>query len=313
MVLWLGYSEARGSYILQRVPVYTPGAIEVSTRTDDGWTLRGERLVCEDAPVVVVLGHAMMVDRRTLDRPAGAGLASTLHDRGLDVTWLDARGHGESGPTAAEGARWSYDDIVRHDVPAFVRLAREVADGRPVVLLGHSLIGHAGLIAAGLNPAGAPDAIVAYAPSLWKPSFEPNPARRAQKTVLLRAWAIWARVGGFFDPRHFELGGAAVAEPYIRQFLEMWRSDRLEDGRGDDYEAAIGRADVDLLAVSSRNDSLFARVDSVAQFVGLARNARVEERVLEGDGAPSHIGFVTDEKSKTLWEETATWILARSA
>ena len=304
--------NARESYILRRVSVYTPGADEVVIRTEDGWTLRGERLVDDAAPVVVVLGHAMMVDRRTMDRPPGAGLASTLHAAGLDVTWIDARGHGESGPLAEEGARWSYDDIVRFDAPALVRWGREIARGRPVVLLGHSLFGHAGLIAAGLDPAAAPDGLVAYAANLLKPSMEPSMRRRLEKALLLTGFEWVSRLGGYFDTRRFRLGGAAEAEPYVRDFARMWREDHLGDGRGADYEAAIGRARVDLLSVSSRNDVFFATVASVEAFTRLAWNANVDTMVLGGPDAPNHIAFVTDPRSKELWQKTAAWILARA-
>ncbi len=64
----------------------------VSVRCDDGWILRGQRM--PGPGPVVVCGHAMMVDRRTLDRPRGAGLASALAEAGLDVVMMDARGHG---------------------------------------------------------------------------------------------------------------------------------------------------------------------------------------------------------------------------
>ncbi len=304
--------RARGSYILGRVSVYTPGAVEVTIHTEDGWTLRGERLVEDRAPVVAVLGHAMMVDRRTMDRPAGAGLASTLHAAGLDVTSFDARGHGQSGPRAEEGARWSYDDIVRFDAPAMVTWGRRIAEGRPVVLLGHSLFGHAGLIAAGLNPETAPDGLVAYAANLLKPSMEPSALRRAQKSALLHGFEWVTRLGGYFDTRRFGLGGAAEAEPYVRDFARMWRADHFGDGLGADYEAAMGRARVDLLSVSSRNDHIFATVASVERFTRMAWNADVETLVLSGADAPDHIGFVTDPRSKKLWQTTANWILARA-
>ena len=262
---------------------------------------------------MVVLGHAMMVDRCTLDRPAGQGLASTLYGRGLDVTWMDARGHGESGPTADQGGRFSYDDIVRFDVPALVSLGRELARGRPLVLLGHSLIGHAALISAGLDPDAAPDAIVAYAPNLWRPGLERSPIRRMQKRLLLAGLDVATRTRGYFDSRRFGLGNTPEPAPYIRQFTQMWRDDRLGHGglgQGDvDYEQALGRADVDLLAVSSQNDRLLATIDSVGQFIALAGNARVESVVLRGNDAPTHMGFVTDPRSHSLWNMTANWIL----
>ncbi|HJL16142.1 MAG TPA: alpha/beta hydrolase [Sandaracinaceae bacterium LLY-WYZ-13_1] len=285
----------------------TPGARSVSIRTADGWLLRGEHLPKPDAPAVVVLGHAMMVDRRTLDRPRGHGLASTLHGRGLEVAWLDARGHGESGPRAEHGGRWTYDDVVRFDVPAHVRLGRRLAEGRPVVLLGHSLIGHAALIAAGLAPDEAPDALVAYGPNLWTPALEPRPLLRAAKGALLGAWLATTRARGFFDARGVGAGTDAEALPYVAQFTRMWREDRLGSPTCD-YADALRGARLPVLAYSSRRDRLLARPASVAGFLDLAPNAAIEHRVLTAPLAPTHMGFVTDPASRPVWEASAAWI-----
>jgi predicted alpha/beta hydrolase len=211
----------------------------ISVRCDDGWILRGERMAGRGP--VVVCGHAMMVDRRTLDRPRGAGLASTLADAGLDVVVLDIRGHGESGPRAERGGRWSYDDIVRQDVPAMVRLGRSIARDRQVVILGHSLFGHAAMIAAGIGE--APDAIVAYAPNLWARHLEPSPLARVAKAGVLGAWSAITRLSGYFDAPRLGLGTDAEAEAYVAQFASMWKRDRLASPDGAiDYEAALAHA-----------------------------------------------------------------------
>lgn len=283
----------------------------VEARTDDGWILRGERRGDPRAAAVVVLGHAMMVDRRTLDRPRGEGLASALVGGGLEVVSFDARGHGESGPGAAEGARWDYDDVVRFDVPAMVRAGRSIARGRPVALLGHSLVGHAAMIAAGLSPDDAPDAIVAYAPNLWDPELEPSATYRAVKGGALLAWDLFTRARGYFDPAPFGLGRAAEASPYVRQFHEMWRHGIGDRARGIDYREGLARARAPMLVYASENDRLLARVPSVERYAGLASGAEVEVRVLRGDDAPDHAGFVTDPRSRRVWEATASWIRHR--
>ena len=164
------------------------------TRAADGLVLRGERLMPVGRPkAVAVLGHAMWVNRRTLDRPRGRGLASTLCDAGIACFVFDLRGHGESGPGAREGARYTYDDFVRLDVPALVRHARAELPGRTVAVVGHSLTGHAAMIAAGREPHDAPDAIVGLASNLWLPRFEPGLRRRLAKGAALAAWASLRR------------------------------------------------------------------------------------------------------------------------
>jgi predicted alpha/beta hydrolase len=272
--------------------------------------LRGERIAPPDASAVVVCGHAMMVDRRTLDRPRGAGLASALAALGLEVLVFDARGHGESVPRARQGARWSYDDVVQRDVPAMVRAARDVARGRRVFVVGHSLIGHAAMISAGLGHDG-PDAIVGYAPNLWAPHLEPSPLARGAKASLLRAWSASVRLDGYFDSKRFGMGTDGEAADYVAQFAAMWERDHLESTDGaTDYEAALARVELDVLAFSSEHDRILARPAAVAGFLALMQNAKVTHRVLP-DG-PSHIGFVLDPKSRPIWEETARWLVERS-
>ena len=276
---------------------------EIVARTRDGWSLRGERRARPGSCAVVVCAHAMMVDRRTLDRPRGAGLMSALGEAGLEVLAFDCRGHGQSGPRADLGGRWSYDDIVRYDVPAMVARGRALAGKRPVVLLGHSLFAHAGLIAAGLDNE-PPDALVALAPNLWTPSLEPSAPVRAVKGALLRGWRALGAIG-YVDPRWTRAGTDPEPRAYIEQFAAMWRDDRTG------YEPELGRARIDVLAYSSVNDRLFARPPCVARFLALAPNARIEHRVIDGPDAPDHMGFVTDPRRASTWAEIAEWIQAR--
>lgn len=246
----------------------------------------------------------MMVDRRTLDRPKGAGLLSALS--AFDVLAFDARGHGESVPRADQGGRFTYDDVVRFDVPAMLEAARAIANGRPVVIVGHSLIGHAAMIAAGLGHAA--DAIVAYAPNLWAPHLEPSRAMRAIKAAMLLSWAASAKVPGWFDARRYGMGTEPMATGYIDQFLSMWARDRLSHGETD-YEDALARARVPVLAYSSANDRVLARPESVARFLSLMKIAPVEHRVLAK--GPDHMGFVIDPRARAIWDESIEWISAR--
>ena len=71
-----------------------------------------------------------------------AQLAAALMASGLDVTAYDARGHGQSGGPRADVERFSdYLD----DLDIALAHVRETAEGKPVVLFGHSM---GGLVAA---------------------------------------------------------------------------------------------------------------------------------------------------------------------
>ena len=72
------------------------------------------------------------------------GLAQLFSAEGWRTIAFDFRGHGES--TLREGARdWGYDDLVRWDLPAVVACARARSDHKPVVVVGHSLLGRVAL------------------------------------------------------------------------------------------------------------------------------------------------------------------------
>ncbi|MGE3630367.1 MAG: alpha/beta fold hydrolase [Sandaracinaceae bacterium] len=266
--------------------------------------LRGDRRGAGDR--VIVCGHAMMVDRRSLDRPRGGGLASALA-ASCEVLTFDVRGHGESRPGADEGASWSYDDIVQRDVPALILAARRIAEGRKVILLGHSLVAHASLIHAGLEPDRTADAIIALAPNLWTPRLEPSRPRRIMKGALLSSWARATRAMGYFDARAFRIGADAEPLPYIEQFRRMWQRDRLSSMDGAiDYEAALGRAALPVLAYSSTGDALFARPPCVAGYLACMRAARVEHRTID-DRSLDHMGFVASPRARPMWDELAKW------
>ncbi|MDI1482328.1 alpha/beta fold hydrolase [Polyangium sp. y55x31] len=284
----------------------------VSARTDDGWHLRGEVLAEGRRPAVALLLHAMMASRRSMDKPRGAGLASTLAAAGLSVVSMDLRGHGESGPSAREGARYTYDDYVLFDVPALVGLTRSLFPDKRVMVVGHSLGAHAALASAGVFPDKAPDAIASIAGNFWFPSDEPSLARRAAKAAVLRTWLAVTETIGHFDPKPFRIGTDAVALPYIRQFWKVWSSDRYGsvDDRYD-YAEALSRVTCPVLAVASEGDKLLAHPESVARFFARIGSPNKALRIVthaEHEGrAPDHMGLVTDPRSLPVWREIAEW------
>ena len=290
----------------------------VVARASDGWRLRGEALLPAVPKAVAVLTHAMMVNRRSMDRPPGAGLASHLVGEGLAVLNFDLRGHGKSGPTAREGAHYLYDDFVRFDLPAVVAEARARFPGLHVAVVGHSLGGHTALFAAALLPERAPDSIVAVAANMWLPSLEPSGARRIAKGLALRVWLGMTIPRGRFDPRWLRVGTDAEPLTYVRAFASAYRRDRLAslDDRID-YMKALENLRLPVLSITSVGDRFFAHPAAVAGFFAHASRAEVTHRCIRdgefGGWAPSHMGLVTDARSRPLWSEIATWIKARAA
>lgn len=132
--------------------------------TADGWRLclgrrrpagqaggGGASGTAAPAPLPVLLVHGLAVNRSFMDfGDVRHSLAARFARDGVETFALDLRGHGESreGP----GGRWTFDDYVRHDLPAAIEGVRRATGARAVLLAGHSQGALLALAAAGLYP-----------------------------------------------------------------------------------------------------------------------------------------------------------------
>ena len=184
-----------------------PRSEQIDIRTSDGWSLRAD--VHEPAGVAIgtaVLAHALMARRSEFDRPRGAGVRQFLVDCGWRVVAFDFRGHGDSGPLAGQGATFGYDDCVQRDLPAVFAFARTTGPRkRPVMVVGHSLGGHAALAAQAAELV-AFDGVVAVGANVWIRELEPSPARWLVKRISLFAALTLSRRLGRFPARALRLG-----------------------------------------------------------------------------------------------------------
>jgi alpha-beta hydrolase superfamily lysophospholipase len=266
---------------------------------------------------VALLGHAMMTNRRSLDRPPGRGLASFFAERNWHVFTVDMPGHGEAGPGAAEGADWTYDDLVAAMGCAIEFVHRRRPDA-PLVVLGHSLCSHLTINARGLDPRLPVAAIVAFSGGVWLPRWEPSRWFRWRKrwTVRVMQWVV-ARAGRL-PVRRLRLGNADESRSYLAQLSDMVEADRWRSGDGKvDYVEATARCDVPTLGVIAAGDRFLSRPDAVCGYyahVGSAASrrrvttmlARGRDKGLARD--PDHMSLVTDPSSRPFWEEAATWV-----
>jgi len=283
----------------------------VIVRTADGRDLAVHVHEARGARRATVLAlHAMMVDARSLDRPPGAGLASVLADAGLEVWRADLRGHGASGPVPSAGGSWSYDDLVRRDLPALVDAAG--ARGGPVVVVGHSLGGH---VAAAAATEGVPiGALVLLAANVWLPSQEPSRRRRLAKHVAIRGFAVSVRPRGYFPARRLRMGPADESAPYVRDLCRFWFEDRWSSGDGTDWWAGLRRVRARVLAIAGAGDRLYAHPVAMRQFCAGFPSDRASFEVA-GRGAhgldhdPGHVGVACDPRSRPLWNRIADWIV----
>lgn len=279
----------------------------VAIDTADGVTLRGELLFPDGEPLgLALVGHAMMVDRRTMDRPRGEGLGSTLARRGYAALLLDFRGHGESRTERP----YTIDHIVRYDVPAFARALPGRFRGLPRFLVGHSLGVNAGLPGLARMGDHGIAAAVAIGLNLWSPRFEPSPVRRAQKRLMLAAWNALA-LPGAFDPAPLGMGKSKIPRAYVQHFARMYREGRIGSADGtEDYEALLGQLTLPVLVVSGGRDALMANPESVSAYSRLLPRAPLLHRRYVGPGGfePDHMGLVIDPRARGLFEEICDFL-----
>ncbi|MCA9570073.1 MAG: alpha/beta fold hydrolase [Myxococcales bacterium] len=269
--------------------------------TDDGVVLGAA--VTEpagEAVADVLLLHAMMVDARALDRPVGAGLASTLAARGFRVHRADLRGRGMSPCPMG----WTYDDLVYRDVPALVSHL-----GRPWVV-GHSLGGH---VTAASWASGHVDleGLVGLAANAWLRDAEPDRLRRAKKALGVLALDVAARGLGRLPARRIGMGPVDESGPYAHDLASFWRRG-WRDREGRDWEADLASLRGRMLFVASDGDALLAHPAGAEGFVRHAPNVELL-RVRHGDfglaRAPDHMGLAVDGASRPVWEAVADWML----
>jgi predicted alpha/beta hydrolase len=277
----------------------------------DGWRLRGEILVPSAPRAAVIVGHAMMVDRRTLDRPRGDGLVRHLERRGLAVIWPDLRGHGQSGPRAERGGRWGYDDLVEGDVPALIELARGRFPRLPCLVVGHSLFGHVTLAHLARRPDTPLAGLVMIAGNIYHRGWRERPGAYLKKRLLIEAMGVLSR-GGAFPARW--LGAGTDDEPagYVADFVRWMRQDQWAARDGFSYEDHLDRVRTPVLGIVGAGDRIYAPPDEVRGLLARVPGARVEvvgvQTGLPVD--PGHMGIVIDPRARPVWDRVADFLLA---
>ncbi len=272
---------------------------EVEIRTADGVSLRAHAwtpALGAKSRGALVLSHAMFADKSEFSR---AGFAAHFAQRGFDVCAFDFRGHGQS-----DGGRdASYDDLVRHDLPEVVRAVRLRTSG-PVIVVGHSLGGHAAAASSGLGLLDA-DALVLVGANMWLRRFEPRAARWHAKVMAAHVALKITRAFGHMPAKRLRIGNndttARLVSAVFRPVTAgAWRSD---DGRVD-YADALARVTAPLLAIVSDGDALMCHPDCGARFARATAGPHEVFRIAHADDggpAPDHMGMVTTRGSSSAW------------
>lgn len=178
-------------------------------------------------------------------------LAEPLAERGHDVLLFDIRGHGRNPRLPFVTVRHFRDDVM-----AMSRYARKRFPGRRVVLVGHSMGGAAGVVAAA---DGAPiDGLVLIAApaDVLRVTAEYLSDHGMPGTFLVRLLRpfFWRRIGGTFLPltptrRIAELDiPILMIQPELDRRVVRRHADRLAAAAGIDYHLVEGRGHTDVLS-----------------------------------------------------------------
>ena len=299
----------------RRRDVHAPRASfeELEIRTADGVALRA---VVDDPPEGIeprgtcVMAHAMFARKSEFGRRERPGLAQAYAAQGWRTIAFDFRGHGES--TLARGApEWAYDDLVRLDLPAVFECARARSEGRPVLVVGHSLGGHVALAAQGSGKIAA-DGIIAIAANVWLRELETSRVRWAAKLALGRVMAESVTRMGRLPARRLRVGSDDASGAFVSDLLRFMREDGWKSADGsDDYLASLAHVVVPVCAVSSAGDHVTchpASADALARRCsGPLETIRIA-RSDDGRRAPGHMEMVTSDRARSKLLAALAWV-----
>ena len=268
----------------------------------------------ESPRAVLLLGHAMMTNSKSMDKPKGKGFASYLTDQGFLCYLIDARGRGLDAVPAHKGNDWSYDDLMLKDLPATIDAIRQRHPDTPFLMIGHSLFAHGGLGLLGKEVDTPLDGIVCFAANVWIPQLDSSIKRRIKKRAQLGVFNGFALAFKRFPAKKLKFGNEDEAKTYTLSFLKWWKRDRWETlDQSWDYLKGLGNVRVPVLAIAGKGDDLMCHPECSETFFSHLTGAPVTHRTfgVGDDGLifnPGHMDLITSVKSKPVWEYVVQWI-----
>ena len=188
------------------------------------------------------------------------------------------------------------------DAPALVTRVREETDGAPVVWVGHSAGGAAGLCWLAREPAGDPPPLHAVVTFGTPGPLGIGPVRRtlAASTIAL------ARALGRFPARALRFGSEDEAAGIISEWMEWNVRGGWIGIDGFDYFDALDKVTTPYLAVAGGADRIFAPPSACRQVVERVASAR---KTLAIEPGLSHRGLVLSERGRsTCWPNVVMWL-----
>lgn len=214
----------------------------------DGATIECEIFGEDKQGAVVLIAPAMGV-RASFYRALVDGLVA----QDCTVMPFDLRGIGGHSERRDKGANWRYHEMITADFEAAVSHARSQFNGRPLILLGHSLGGQLGCLFAARNPV-ALDGLVLAASCMvdWRGWGMIGGFKRL---IQYMGIGLTTRVVGYFPGEKI---GFAGNEPsgQMKDWVRSALTGRYRlDGADIDYDKALANVSMPILALTFHSDT----------------------------------------------------------
>ncbi|GLZ52154.1 alpha/beta fold hydrolase [Actinomycetospora sp. NBRC 106378] len=276
--------------------------MDVTTADGATFVVRLTEAADPAAPVVVVLPAMAM--KAKFYRP----LAAALHAEGLAAATCDLRGHGESTPALAPGARHGYREMIETDLTAVLDALHDRLPDAPVVLLGHSLGGQVALLHTAWRPERVAGLVLVAVGTVHWWRFR-TLRRRLEVLGQVQWMALRSRLAGWWP------GGVVVPLPVSGPVVRDWARHCLTGryrpaGSRVAYDRALALLDRPVLSISLVDDPL-GPTETVDALGWRLRAASVTRRHLgpdDGVAEPGHFGWIAS--APAVAAEVARWISA---
>ncbi len=219
----------------------------------------------------------------------------------------DLRGQGESVALARRGARFGYREIVAQDIPSLIAAIAAQFPGRPIYLVGHSLGGQLGSLAA-VHAARDLAGLILVASGTAHFRAWPK-ALRWRAALTVQAVRAVAALLPWYPGRRLGFGGD---QP--RRFMADWSYNASTGryrcaGSRIDYEEALHDLALPVLSVELRGDPV-SPTGAAAELLAKLASCAVERRQIDGVAAdaPWRRHFSWARRPDEVVVEIAAWV-----
>lgn len=218
----------------------------------------------------------------------------------------DLRGQGESAALARHGARFGYREIVEQDIPSLIAAIAAQFPGRPIYLVGHSLGGQLGSLAA-VHASSKLAGLILVASGTAHYRAWPR-AMRWRAGLTVQAIRAVAALLPWYPGRLLGFGGD---QP--RRLMADW-SDNATTGRyrvaGSriDYEEALHDLELPVLSVEIRGDPV-APTGATKELLAKLASCAIDRRQIDGvtTDAPWRRHFSWARRPDEVVAEIVAW------